>query len=443
MLIFWFVITIVILILSITKLKLHPFLALLVAALFYGAVNGLNLVEVAQLTTGGFGSTLGSIGIVVAAGVIIGKVLEITGGAQKIAGSILKLVGEKRAVLASSFTGMFMSIPIFCDSGFILLNPIIKAMSRVGKIPYAALVSGLMAGLLTTHALVPPTPGPVGAAAAVGADIGKVMIFGFLASIPIVIITAIWSEKYIGKKYPEPAPVDITTEEIKEEEAYAGVIDRAPSTMKSFAPIIVPIVLIILASYIPFDENNPSNLSMVINFLGQPYVALLIGVFIAFTLPSKTTSLVTNDWVSLALSESADVLMITAAAGGFGAVLRATPIGEVLAGIIVDIGIPSFLVPYLIAVLLLTALGSTTVAVITSATICAPMISSLGISPELVVISAAAGSLMIVHTNSSYFWAVAKLAKLEMKESYDIITKTSLVMSLSGLLSVIILSFFI
>lgn len=441
MLVFWFAVTIVLLIVAITKLKLHPFLSLILASLFYGAVNGLNLLEVAKLTSSGFGNTMGSIGIVVAAGVIIGKILEVTGGAQKIANAILKLVGEKRAVLASSLTGMFMSVPIFCDSGFILLNPIIKAMSRVGKIPYAALVSGLMAGLLTTHALVPPTPGPVGAAAAVGADIGKVMLYGFITAIPIVLVSAWFSNKYIGKKYPDIAAIESIKDE--DEEKFNEIVSKAPSTFRSFLPIIIPIILIIIASFVPVAKENPTQISLILNFVGQPYVALLIGVFLAFTLPTKLTGEVTNGWISMALAECADVLMITASAGSFGAVLKATPIGDVLATSILNVGIPSFLVPYVIAVLLLTALGSTTVAVITSATICAPMMGTLGISPELLVISAAAGSLMIVHTNSSYFWAVAKLAKFDMDKGYNVISKTSVVMSVTGLFAVAVMSFFI
>ena len=436
MLVFWFVVTIVVLVLMVSKLRIHAFLTLLVASLFFGLAAGLNPVSVAQAVAKGIGGTMGHIGVVIICGIIIGEILEITGGAQKIAETVLKAVGIKRATYATSITGSFVSIPVFCDSGFVILNPIIKALSRTGKIPYATLVVALMAGLLTTHSFIPPTPGPVAAAGIFGANLGTVIMYGILATIPVVVACSIWANsRFIRGKYPELAEVD---DDLAKVEEFNELVSRAPSTFKSFVPILVPILLIVVASF--FKKDDTSGFAQFINFVGTPYVALLLGTGLAFMLPSKLTGTVTETWVGTAMGKAAEIIMITCAAGGFGAVLKATPIGDTLAEIILGVGFPSILVPYILSSIILVAMGSSTVALMTSAAICAPMQTQLGLSPEMGVIAVAAGSFTGVHANSSYFWCVAKLAGFDLKKSYATITTTSFVMGGAALFSLIVLS---
>ncbi|MCG8485731.1 MAG: GntP family permease [Clostridia bacterium] len=438
MLIFWFVCTIFLLILFVSKFKVHAFLTLLLAGLFFGLVAGIEPVTVAKTVTAGVGGTMTHIGIVIICGVIIGEILEITGGAQKIANAILKLVGIKRATYATSITGAFVSIPVFCDSGFVILNPIIKALSRAGKIPYATLVVALMAGLLTTHSFIPPTPGPVAAAGIFGANLGKVMLYGIMAALPVVIACSIWgNSRFIKGKYPEIAVED---SDIEKEAEFAEIVANAPSTFKSFLPILLPIALIIVASFVPVIEGD--YFSQIINFLGTPFVALLLGTGLAFLLPTKINGIVTETWVGKSIRGAAEILMITCAAGGFGAVLKATPIGNILADIILKIGLPSILVPYILSSIILIAMGSSTVAIMTSSAICAPMIVQLGLSPEMAVIAVAAGSFTGVHANSSYFWCVSKLAGFDLNKGYRTITTTSLVMGVSALASLLVMSIF-
>lgn len=191
MLLFWFAVTIVLLVVMISKLKVHAFLTLLLMAVFFGLCAGIPTTELPGLIVGGFGNTMTSIGVVIACGVVVGSFLEYTGGAQKIADAILKLIGIKRATYATSVTGAFVSVLVFCDSGFVILNPIIKGLSRRGKIPYASLVVALMAGLLCTHSFVPPTPGPVAAAGLYGAEIGQVMFYGLIVSVPVVVVCSL------------------------------------------------------------------------------------------------------------------------------------------------------------------------------------------------------------------------------------------------------------
>ncbi len=440
MLLFWFVLTIILLIVLISKCHLHAFLTLLLMSLFLGIAGGLDPVEVAGLVSSGVGGTMTSIGIVIVCGVVIGEILEVTGGAQKIADAILKVVGIKRATYATSITGAFVSIPVFCDSGFIILNPVIKALSKAGKIPYATLVVALMAGLLTTHSFIPPTPGPVAAAGIFGANLGKVMIYGLIASIPVVIVCSIWANsRFIKGRYPELA--EETDDDLKKAAEFNEIVKSAPSTFKSFMPIVVPILLIVLSSVLPLEEGTLP--FAVFSFLGTPYVALLIGTGIAFLLPSKISKTVTEDWVAKALGGAAEVLMITCAAGGFGAVLKALPIGDMLSELILSIGIPPILIPFILAMVLIIAMGSSTVALMTASAICAPMLATLGLSPEMAVIAVAAGSFSGVHTNSSYFWCVCKLAKFDISKGYRTITLTSFIMGATALCTVLLMSLII
>lgn len=440
MLVFVFAISIAILILLIAKCKLHAFLALLVTGIVYGIAAGLSLEETSTAIVEGFGSTMESIGIVIVCGVIIGEVLEVTGGAQRIADAILKVVGIKRATYAASITGAFVSIPVFCDSGFVILNPVIRGISRRGKIPFATLAVALMAGLLCTHSFVPPTPGPVAAASILGADMGKVMLYGIIVSIPIVVVSSIWANsKFVKGRYPEIA--DSSVADIQKESEFQEVVKHAPSTFLSFMPIVVPILLIVLASFFGDAEGNTAE--QILAFVGKPYIALLIGTGISFLLPTKINATVTNAWVSNALKGASEILLITAAAGGFGKVLQATPVGNVLTELILQTGFPAILIPYIMATLLTVAMGSTTVSLTTVSGIMAPMLFKLGLSPEIVVMATAAGSYTFCQANSSYFWCVSKLCNYDLKQGYHLITLTSVIMGVTGIIAVCILNMFV
>lgn len=440
MLIVLFLVSIALLIFLIAKCKLHAFLALLVAALFYGITSGMGLSEVASAISAGFGGTMQSIGIVIVCGVIIGQILEVTGGAQRISDAVLRLVGDKRATWAASLTGAIVSIPVFCDSGFVILNPVIKGISRRAKLSYAALAVSLMAGLLTTHAFVPPTPGPVAAAALLNADLGKVLLYGIIASIPIVIAATLWANsRFVRGKYPEPALESAA--DLEKEAETKEVVAHAPSTFLSFLPIIIPILLIVAASF--FGNAEGSMLAQLLDFAGEPYIALLIGTALSFLLPTKINSTVTHTWISHSLSGAAEILLITAAAGSFGKVLQSTPIGEILTTLILSSGLPAILVPYIMSTLLTIAMGSTTVSLTTVSTIMAPMLGALGLSPEITLLAIAAGSFTFCQANSSYFWCVSNLCGYDLKKGYWLVTLTSVIMGLTGITATCIMSLFL
>jgi GntP family gluconate:H+ symporter len=430
--------SIVLLLVFISKMRLHAFLALLVMSLALGVAAGLPLADVATHVAAGFGAIMQNIGIVIICGVIIGEILEATGGAHKIAGSIMKLVSNKRAPLAASLTGGVVSIPVFCDSGFVILNPVIKAISQKGNIPYMCLVTSLMGGLLITHCLVPPTPGPIAAAGILGADLGLVMVYGLALSIPLIFILQLWcNSKYLRNKYPALAEADTSIQHAQTDEALY------PSTFKSYMPIVVPIILIVIRSFLNQYANRELFAVVLMNFIGTPYIALLIGVGIAFFLPKKLTREVTETWVGSSMRKTAEILITTGIAGSFGRILQQTGVGDVLANAMAQTGLPSILLPFVISSIVLIAQGSATVALTTTAAIILPMLGALGLSPELAVLAIGAGSFCGVLPSGSYFWCVTKLAGYDIKRGYVAVTLTTFVMGGIALILLFVLSFFI
>ena len=442
--VFLLIASVVLLLFLISKVRLHAFLALLTVSLLLGIFAGLPLADVANHVAAGFGGTMQNIGIVIICGVIIGQVLEETGGAQKIAASILKLVGIKRSILSTAITGGVVSIPTFCDAGFVILNPVIKALSKAGNIPYMCLVTALMAGLLTTHSLVPPTPGPIAAAGILGADVGIVMLYGLIISIPVIAGTYFWcNSKYLRKKYPELADPDSVSE--MDAKKFEEKVAKAPSTFMSYLPIIVPIILIVVRSFVTLYAKDYAETPVysVINFAGTPYIALLIGALVSFLLPPKITEQVIDGWVTKAIMNSAEILLITGIAGCFGRILQTIGVGKTMADAIASLGLPSVVLPFAISSIVLIAQGSATVALTTTAAIVLPMLGALNISPELAVIAIAGGSFTGVFPQGSYFWCVTKLAGYDIKKGYVAVTATTFVMGAIAFVAILILSFIV
>lgn len=423
-------------VLSTAKLKIHPFLSLIVAALGYGLLAGMPLGEIVKCVNNGFGNTVGSIGIVIIAGCIIGTFLKESGGAYKMAGSVLKLVGEKNVHFAMLILGYIISIPVFCDSGFVILTPLNKAVSKRAKVSLAGTAIALSLGLFITHCLVPPTPGPVAAAGIMGADLGLVIFTGLGASVFALVAAWLFVSKYASKTQIDPAP-DESDEQI------ARKISNAPSALKSFLPIVIPLILIVLNSIssMPSAPFGTGKLSSVISFVGEPVIALLIGMCLSFTLPKKLdlSVLSSSGWVGESLVSAAIIIMITAAGGSFGMVLRDSGIADTLGKYLSEAHLGIWL-PFIIAAALKTAQGSSTVAIITTASLVAPMMSALGfVSPldtALAVSSLCAGAMVVSHANDSFFWVVTQLSGMTVKQGYKLQTVGSLVCGLASMLPI-------
>lgn len=422
------ILCILFIILSSTRIKLHPFLALLFAALGFGIFTGMPLKEIVQSINTGFGNTLGYIGIVIVAGTIIGTFLEYSGGAYTLADRILKITGQKNVPLAMAIIGYFVSIPVYADSGFVILSPLNKALSKRAKISLAGPAIALSLGLTATHCLVPPTPGPIAAAGILGANLGLVIMFGLVASIAALTMGWLFSIKIASRVPIEPNP-EITEEQI------AVKMKESPSPGKALAPIFLPIILIVLKSVSDFPTNplGEGTIKGIFGFLGEPVIALLIGVLIAFLLPRKREEGMFSEsgWVGKGLVSSATIILITGAGGAFGKVLQnsglADTIGETLS--VVSLGV---WLPFIIAATIKSAQGSSTVAIITTASIIAPLLPSLGfdsdIARSLMVLSVGAGAMVVSHANDSFFWVVTQMSQMDIKTGYKLQSTGTLIL---------------
>ena len=436
-------VTVVLLVLSTTKLNLHPFLALLFAAIGFGIVSGMPLSVIAESINEGFGGTLAKIGIVIIAGTIIGTFLDYSGGAFTLADRILKIIGERSVPFAMSIIGYLVSIPVFADSGFVILASLNKALSKRANISLAGSAIALALGLLSTHALVPPTPGPIAAAGILNADLGLVILLGLPISFIALLGGWLFATKYAAKVYIDPNP-DISEKEISE------TMKEAPSAFYAILPIFVPIVLIVLKSISDFPTYpfGQGYFKQLIDFIGNPLIALLIGVLIAFKLPRKFSKdmLSTSGWVGKGLLNAAIIIMITGAGGAFGKVLQNSNIVDVLGSLLSEANLGMWL-PFIIAIALKTAQGSSTVAIITTSSILSPLMEPLGFTSSvaiaLTVLSIGAGSLVVSHANDSYFWVVTQMSRMDVKTGYKLQTLGSGILGMVGGIAVWIFGLFL
>ncbi len=414
-----------------TKFGLHPFLALLSVGVGFGLLSGMPLEKIVESINTGFGRTLGHIGIVIICGTIIGTFLEHSGGAFAMAKKILKVIGQKHVPLAMTIVGYFVSIPVFADSGFVILSPLNRALSKAAKISLAGSAVALAMGLIVSHCLVPPTPGPIAAAGILEANLGLVILLGLPVSIVSLFVGWLFATKIASKTYIDPEP-EITEEQITES------LKTAPSAFKAFLPILTPIVLIIAKSVVglPAKPLGEGFLAGLLGFIGEPVIALFVGVLLAFMLPKKLEMkmLSVSGWVGEALLKAAIIIMVTGAGGAFGMVLRNSGIAETIGDTMSKVNLGIWL-PFLIAISIKTAQGSGTVGLITTASLMAPLMESFGFvtGPQkaLVVLAIGAGSMGISHPNDSFFWVVTQMSGMNVKVGTKIFSSATLVLGVT------------
>ncbi|MBG6226255.1 GntP family gluconate:H+ symporter [Arthrobacter sp. CAN_A2] len=448
--------TIIVLVL---KTRLDAFVALLIAALVTGIVAGQAPLDIVSSITTGFGSTLASIGIVIGLGVGIGKILEVSGAANSLAMAFLKLFGKGREPWAMGSVGALVSIPVFCDSGYVIMNPLARSIARVKRAGYITLALALGCGMTLTHHLVPPTPGPLAVAGILGADLGALILAGLVFTVlllPIVVFYAKWMGPKLESSMSESMRETVygTVHASAGHRGGTAVADRdggagddAPSmdidnttlgtppagakphrvgAFVASLPLLVPLLLIILNTVSgAIDQNNqgvvgtgeytPSSWAVPLAFIGNPVVALVIGVILAVyvLLPRWTPRSKVQGWFGEAAASAGLILLITGAGGALGQVLRTSGVGDALAEAIAGTPLPAFLVPFLIATLVRIAQGSGTVAMITAASVTAPLVGSLGIDPIVAALACTAGSMVFSYFNDSYFWVVTRFAGLD------------------------------
>ena len=424
------------------RTKLHAFVALLLVSLLVGIAAGMPLGEVLTSVQNGMGGTLGFVAVVVGLGAMFGKMLEVSGGAERLAGTLINKFGEDKAPWALGITGFIVAIPVFFDVGFIILVPIVYGLAR--KTGKSLLHYGipLLAGLAVTHSFIPPTPGPIAVAQLVNADMGWVILFGAIAGVPAMILAGPLFGRYIGKKIHVIIPeyMEIEEQEYDKELPSFGTITFL---------ILIPLILILMntVSGVLLEEGNI--VRDVLTFLGHPFVALTIATLLTFYILGTKRGYSrqeVQDIATKSLEPAGIIILVTGAGGVFKQVLIDSGVGEVLGEMMGDSALPPIVLAFLIAAAVRVAQGSATVAMVTAAGLITPLLEMVGMTGPalgLIVISIASGATVLSHVNDSGFWLVNRYFGLDVKDTLKSWTVMETIIGLTGFVVVLIISFFI
>ena len=433
MILFIVLIAIAFIVLSSTVFKIHPLAGLLIAALFVGISAGLPIDKLAETIGKGFGDLMTKIGLMVILGCVIGAILDQSGAAIKVADLIINAFGKKHPTFAMSVIGALVGIPVFCDSGFIILSKLNKIVAHKSKVPLGTIAIGLSGGLFATHTLVPPTPGPLSAAGNlnISDSIGLVILVGLVVSIPSLFVSTWFAKKYAGN-------LDIIEE--KTEHLETSEFKHLPSAWLSFMPILLPIILITLASLakiLHFEENITKWLS----FIGSPLISFLLAISLSYFLFLEKPALKLFECFKSGINHSGTTLVLVGAGGAFGAVLKETPLKEMMTDWLMNhqsSGILFLVVGFLIAAFFKTAQGSTTSAMVLTSSILAPLLVSVGFDQPfeltMLLMAIGSGAMVVSHANDAWFWVVSQFTGFSQTDAFKTHT---LLTGLQGVVSLI------
>lgn len=451
-----FVLAIVVMIVLISKFKIHPFLSIMAVSVVLALLGGVPLVDItaedgtvtsgiASVIGAGFSGTFSSIGIVIIFGALIGAILEKTGAALKLADMVVKLVGKKHPEFAIELMGWVVSIPVFCDSGFVILNPIRKALVKRTATSSVAMTMALSAGLYISHVFIPPTPGPIAAANTLGIGNNLLLVMGIGLVVSILpLIAGVGFAKFMGSKVKSADETTQNGEVTMSYEELVASYGKLPGGFNALAPILVPIVLMALGS-ISAMAGWEGSAAVFCKFLGTPVIALAVGTIFAIAqLVGAGKSESFYDITNETLKTVGPILFVTAAGGVLGKVIANTDMVNYItenAEMLESVGI---LFPFLLAAILKSAQGSSTVAITTTAGILAPLMSVLGLASPvmsaLTVMAIGAGAMTVSHANDSYFWVVTNFGEMTPDQGYKTQTLLTLVLGLSSMVGIFLLS---
>ncbi|HBN84630.1 MAG TPA: gluconate transporter, partial [Clostridiales bacterium] len=437
-----FVIAIIVMILAISKFRIHAFLSIMGISLIFAIIAGIPLKDIPGIIGAGFSGTFSSIGIVIIFGALIGTLLEKTCAALKMSDCVVRLVGKKHPELAMLIMGWIVSIPVFCDSGFVILNPIRKALVKRTGASSVAMTMCLSLGLYISHCFIPPTPGPIAAANTLGIGDNLLLVIGLgaLLSIP-ALLAAYFFAKYIGKKVRanDEAESADDGEVVKTYEELVASYGKLPNAWVSFAPIVVPILLMALASAFSMAKISVP----LIAFMGTPIIALAVGAIIAIIVlfnSKKGSSFyeLTNE----TLKVTGPILFVTAAGGVLGKVIASTSMVPYITENTTILSTIGIFFPFILAAILKSAQGSSTVSLTTTAGIMAPLMVTMGLDTPilaaLTVIAIGAGAMTVSHANDSYFWVVTNFGSMKTQDGYKTQTLGTLFVGLASMVGVYI-----
>jgi GntP family gluconate:H+ symporter len=410
------------------RLKWHPFLVLLGAAALTGLATRMDIETITTTITEGAGSVFSAIGIIIALGAILGEILERTHAARALAEAILKIFSKKRILSGMSTLGGIIGIPVFCDSGFIIMANLGKSLSRQSGVSFGAISIALATGLYTAHVLIPPTPGPLAVAGTLGASdqLGLVLLFGIITGIPAIIAGNVMAKWYLKREGTKEEPVEIHEELLDQV--------KTPGVLKASVPLFLPILLISMGTIVSVLDLNGISGTMV-KFFSHPVIALFLGVLTAiFLLPVKGQIC---NWIGSALSQAGPIILITCAGGAFGAILKATPLSSYFEELMQGGNFSAmgfFPIVFLIASGLKTAQGSSTAAMVITSSIILPILPAAGMDTPtlkaLLVTVIGAGAMAVSHANDSYFWVIQQYSKIRLPMMYRYFTLASLFMGI-------------
>ena len=442
-----FLAVILFIVIATTKFGLHPFLTLLSASFITAFAFGLPMVEVVQVINAGFGGILSYIGLVIVFGTIIGVILEKTGAAVTMANTIIKLLGKRYPTLTMSVIGYIVSIPVFCDSGFVILNSLKKSLSQRMQVSSVAMSIALATGLYATHTFVPPTPGPIAAAAnlKLGDQLGLVIAVGLFVSIPTILAGLFWANRF-RNFHLDDQEIESGRLRTVDQKSMKLTEQDLPSPLSAFIPIIAPILMICIGSIANFPSRpfGTDFIFICVLFLGKPLIALIIGLALSTRLIKlgKRTKQLSN-FVSQGITAAAPIILITGAGGAFGAVLKVTPMGDYIGQTLSGMGVGIFM-PFLVAAALKSTQGSSTVALVTTSAMVANLLPELGLDSSigrvLTVMAIGAGAMTVSHANDSYFWVVSQFSNMNVSLSYRAHTMATLFQGLTGITIVFLFS---
>ncbi len=445
------VVAIVALLFMILKTRIQAFPALVIAAIITGSIGGMPSDIMIGAITKGFGGTLGSIGIVIGFGVMMGSLLQLSGASKKMAQTFISMLGEGREELALVLIGLIVSMAVFCDSAFIVLTPLVKAISRSSGKSVIGLGATLAMGLVISHSMIPPAVGPFGVVSQFGVSIGSYMLWSMLVAVPITIVGFAYTH-YLGKtiyQVPNEDGEGFTREKLIPQ-AHAVIQDeKLPGALISFAPIGVPIMLILISTLVNemhwatlYHDAWYGILAGMMKTIGHPVVAVGVGLLIAIM--GLTEGYARKEVVQHmegAIRSAGIILLVIGGGGALGMVLRDSGAGNTIAQYIVDIGVPGVLLPITISTLIRLIQGSGAVAMITAASITAPMIGTLGVNPIVAGLGCSIGSFMFSYFNDAYFWVVNRsMGVTEVKEQIKVWSITSTLCWATGVVTLLIVN---
>ena len=432
---FGFIGVIILLLVLVTRFRWHVFLALLLPVLLFALLPSTDISAFIAAFETGFGNTLSNIGVVIILGSIMAEAMKHTGAVEKITLSMIGLIGRARMPFALTLTGYVLGIAIFADVAYVIVNPLVHAAALQLGVSMGAMATGLVGALQLTHAVIPPTPGPLAAAAVLNADLGLVILYGALTCLVGSLAAWGWGQ-VVGRRIESPPSEEFVGTSFGER----GIEEELPSTFSAYLPIAVPILLIAGQSAARLRWPQGNALTNALGFLGWPVVALTLGLWLAmrYARGEQRKDAVTS-WVENGLTTSAMIFAVTGLGGSLSEILKQTPAVDFVAQAVVAAGVPTLFLPFLLGVLVNMITGSSTVGVITAASLTSPMLSGLGLSPEAAVIAAASGSIIIKYVNSSYFWVVTSLSKMEADRAVIAYGGASLVAGLGSLAALFVM----